>query len=111
MEKSCQIGDVIRSQRFIQGKIGKLHSMIVVGEHGDADDPTRGTAKFVVIDVLHDGFDVKARRLNVDDVYDPKGETICFVQRKCRIAPLIRPSDVEHLGQMEQTFVWPAAAE
>jgi len=113
MELTCQVGDVIKSQRFAQGKITSLRvyigeqpqALILVGAHGEADDPTRAEARYVVYDVNR-GFDVKARRLNPDNSFDPDGEAICFMQRKCQTGPLIRPSDIQAVGKMRQIFIW-----
>lgn len=106
MELTCQVGDVIKSERFAQGKVTRHDALIIIGTHGDADDPIRAEAKYVVYDVTHDGFDVKARRLNPDDSFDPDGERICFMQRKCQTGPLIRPIEIQAVGKMRQIFVW-----
>jgi hypothetical protein len=80
-----------------------------------AFDRSRGLAKFVVEktamegggtghgpnDIYPDGWHVFARRLSVENTYDPKGELINFYQSGC-FNSLVK--DVEVVGKMNKKY-------
>lgn len=93
-------------------KTGKIPPKLVETDRS-AYDPSRATAKFVVEsakfsggsppgthDPFPDGWHIKARRLNKNGTYSPKGELICFYMTGSFIG-LIEPKDVEIVGKMK----------
>lgn len=96
------------------GKVSSKTRTVDLGAH----DLSRATAKFVVeaanmqgggtghgpCDVYPDGWHVRARRLNKDGSYDPKGEVICFYMSGC-FTCMIEPKDVQIVGKMQMRFI------
>lgn len=98
-------------------KSGKIPPKTRTVELG-AYDSSRATAKFVVEvadmrgggtghgpgDIFPDGWYVRARRLNKDESYNPKGEVIYFYMSGC-FTCMVEQKDVQVVGKMQMQFV------
>ena len=101
----------------VAAKSGRVPPKMRTVELG-AYDSSRATAKFVVEeanmqgggtghgpdDIYPDGWHVKARRLNKDGSYNPKGEAICFYMSGC-FTCMVKPKDLQVVGKMQMRFV------
>lgn len=122
MTKTLKIGDVITSKRFgYSHRSG--HRLLVGCETLPVDvDPTRGKARYVVINTVLDGGSngpcgmsghdvyphgehIFAQRLNDDDSYSDSNEIIEFYMTGSFIN-LIPRRAVRVVGHMRRTFMW-----
>lgn len=97
-------------------KSGEILPKEIIEDQG-AYDPSRATAKFVVEaanmqgggsgngpgDDYPDGWHVRARRLNEDGSYNPKGEAIHFYMSGFFLG-MVEPKDVQIVGKMQMRF-------
>jgi TnpA family transposase len=101
----------------VAAKTGKIPPETITEELG-AYDASRITAKFVVEeaklqgggtahgpgDIYPNGWYVRARRLNKDKSYNPKGEVICFYMSGC-FTCIVELKDLQVIGKMRMKFV------
>lgn len=100
VSSKVQVGDVIElpavsRENHYEGKVGPTD--ILEAKHSKHPDPKLSGAHCVVErtamtgggtghdlhDVYPDGWEVRARVLNKDGTYNPKGRVVCFYQSGC----------------------------
>jgi hypothetical protein len=129
LSKLPQPGDVVMSESFASGYYGLQKKFVNIDGATDekkrmntidAYDESRVAAKFVVeeaavgslfvirgkfkYNIYTDGWNVKARRLDAEGKYDPKGELIIFrLGDYCN--DMVNPDKVQIVGKMQLMYV------
>ena len=108
------VGDVIRSRDFIKGTLMRDRGIVYMNRPPEltvvnldllADDATRATANFVVVEIKREYVErekrlfqyVMARRLTTSGKYNPKGELISFA--------LTETINLERIGALTLYFL------